>query len=181
MNQICYDRKWLIEISWRFSMRKKMYFFIILTAFMLSGCSKKEQIVNFIPTQAPEGDAGAVTEDTSETEVPDENAATPTPKGVVIGQTTPMYVKLDEYGGYLNVRSTPSTKGEVMGFLVHAEKTDVIEIVDGWASIVYEDKICYVNADYLVTERPAYLDPPTPTPVPETTPTQAPGQAPPEI
>jgi uncharacterized protein YgiM (DUF1202 family) len=85
-----------------------------------------------------------------------------------------MYVKLDQYGGFLNVRATPSTDGEAVGFLVHAEQIDVIEITDGWASFVYNDKVCYVNADFLVKERPEYLDPPTPTPKPKVTPTPVP-------
>ena len=84
-----------------------------------------------------------------------------------------MYVKLKQYGGYLNIRPTPSTDGEPVGFLVHAEEIDVIEIKDGWASFMYKGKICYVNADYLVDKQPAYLEAPTPTPKPTATPAPA--------
>lgn len=154
-------------------MKRSIYLLIILTIFTLAGCSKKGQMADFIPTQVPEEATEPGQEDTQEdAQVTQE--ATPTPKDIVVGQTTPMYVKLDEYGGYLNVRSKPSTSGDQVGFLVHAEQIDVIEIADGWASFLYEGAICYVNADFLVTERPEYLDPPTPTPAPEKTPTPKP-------
>lgn len=166
-------------------MKKSIYLLIILTVLLLSGCSQKDQMTNFIPTQAPDetSESGADTDANTDEGTQSETAATPTPGVIHIGQTTTKYVKLDEYGGYLNIRSTASREGEVVGFLVHAEEVEVIEIIDGWASFLYNDAICYVNADYLVDERPDYLTPPPPTPTPIVTPTQAPdtAEAPPEI
>ncbi len=130
---------------------------LLIFILMLTGCSKEEQMTSFIPTAAPSLDA----EDGNDTIGP---TATPAPKTIYVGQTTTKYVKLSEYDDVLNVRSAPSTDSDIVGFLVHTEKVDVIDIVDGWASFVYNDAICYVNADYLVDEKPAYLDPPTPTP-----------------
>ncbi|HWT73494.1 MAG TPA: SH3 domain-containing protein [Mobilitalea sp.] len=164
-------------------MKKSIYLLIISILILLSGCSKKDQLTNFIPTQVPEEVTTSVegTDENAQTDA--ETAVTPTPAAIHIGATTTKYVKLDEYGGYLNIRSKPSTDAEAVGFLVHAEEVKVIEIKDGWASILYNDAICYVNADFLVDERPAYLTPPPPTPTPIVTPTPVPGTAvaPPEI
>lgn len=158
-------------------MKKSIVLLTILTVLLFTGCEKKEQMTSFIPTQAPE-EVTDTTDATTPEDAAGEDAATggteatPTPKEIHVGQTTPMYVKMSEYGAFLNIRPTPSTDSQPVGFLVHAEKVDVIEIADGWASFVYNDAICYVNADFLVDERPEYLDPPTATPAP--TPTAAP-------
>lgn len=155
-------------------MKKSMFMFIIGIMLILTGCSKKEQMASFIPTPAPSEETDVVLDDDEPVTEQEEPSVTPTPKPIVVGQTTTMYVKLDEFGGTLNVRQTPSTSGAKMGFLVHAEKVDVIEIKDGWASFVYNGTICYVNASYLVNEQPEYLEKPTPTPKPENTPTPKP-------
>ncbi len=157
-------------------MKKSIILLIIVTVFILTGCKNKEQMTSFIPTQMPEevtdNTTKDETEEATETEETQEvEEATPTPKEIHVGQTTPMYVKLDEYGAFLNVRPTASTEGAPVGFLVHAEKVEVIEIVDGWANILYNDAVCYINADFLVDERPEYLEAPTPTPAPKVTPT----------
>lgn len=184
-------------------MKKKLLFMILATVMLFAGCGKKEQMTDFIPTQAPEeeNDEADVAEDTDQTtdasgedaasdEPSGDETAEPTPKAVHIGQTTTKYVKLDEYDAVLNVRATPSRSGEIVGFLVHTEKVQVIEIKDGWASIKYNDGVCYISSDFLVDERPDYIDPPTNTPTPTKAPTKAPtpeeeitGQedAPPEI
>lgn len=171
-------------------MRKSIYLLIICAAFLFTGCSDKDQMTNFIPTQVPQqeenssGDVEEGTEADTDTEGDSQTQEEGTTTDEVpIGPTVTKFVKLDEYGGYLNVRSKPSTDGDVLGFLVHAEEAEVIEVVDGWASIVYNDKVCYVNASFLVEERPAYLTPPPPTPTPIVTPTTAPASetAPPEI
>jgi uncharacterized protein YgiM (DUF1202 family) len=103
---------------------------------------------------------------------------------------------MGEYDAVLNVRATPSKDGDIVGFLVHTEKVEVIEIKDGWASFEYNNAICYVSSDFLVDTRPDYIAPPSPTPkpVPADTPTPTPtptpkpakpatdgGEAPPEI
>lgn len=154
--------------------KKSMFVFIIGITLILTGCSKKEQMASFIPTPAPSEETDAVTDDDEAVTEQEEPSATPTSKPIVVGQTTTMYAKLDEFGGTLNIRQTPSTSGTKMGFLVHAEKVDVIEIKDGWASFLYNGAICYVNASYLVSEQPEYLEKPTPTPKPANTPTPKP-------
>ena len=157
-------------------MKKNLYIILILSLLLLAGCSKKDQMTNFIPTSAPgqQDVSNGDTQTDTQADTPTETVATPTPKTIHVGQTTKMYVKLDEYGAFLNIRSTPSTDGKQVGFLVHAEEVDVIEIADGWASFLYDNAICYVNADFLVDECPDYLDPPTPTPAPKNTKTPTP-------
>jgi hypothetical protein len=173
-------------------MRKYIYILIILTVTVLSGCKKEDKMPDFIPTQSSEddidysGEESDANEDIKQSEdgdiqegdiqdedVSEKDEASPT-QPIVIGKTTTMYVKLSQYGGSLNIRPKPSTDGEPVGFLVHAEAVDVIEIKDGWASFLYNGAICYVNADFMVDKRPAYLDPPTATPKPSATPTPAP-------
>lgn len=186
-------------------MKKSLLFIILLAIITLTGCSDKndQTMTNFIPTPIPESDSdstGAAAEDEAAgedagTEGSSEEATqpTPTPKTLHVGQTTTMYVRLDEYDAVLNVRATPSKDGEVVGFLVHTERIRVIEIVDGWASFAQGGQIRYVSADFLVKERPEYIEPPTPSPVPskKPAPTAKPAQdstpdgdseeAPPEI
>jgi uncharacterized protein YgiM (DUF1202 family) len=166
-----------------------VYIIIIMTVFALSGCKSKDQATYFIPTPA-------VTEAPSDQEASEDTAEETAPTGaeedtssdepVYVGKTTPKYVKLGDYDAVLNIRSTPSKDGEIVGFLVHTEKIDVISIENGWASFVYKNKISYVSADFLVDKKPAYLDPPTPTPSPTPapltpTPVPDPNAAPPEI
>lgn len=180
-------------------MKKNLLIIIMLTVMMLSGCSKQQQMTNFIPTQAPEAEDSNSSEETGDTTQSSEassedSEATPTPKAIHVGETTTKYVKMDEFDAVLNVRATPSKDGDIVGFLVHTEKIEVIEIVDGWASFEYNDAICYVSADFLTDTRPDYIAPPTqaPTPIPANTPTPKPtpkpdstttdgDEAPPEI
>ena len=185
IGQMCYDSKGIIlteskrirSLIWSVDkMKKSIYVLLILTVFLLTGCAKSDQMTSFIPTQSPEEENADVAEDDGITQEGSNAEATPTPKKVHIGQTTPKYVKLDKYGAFLNIRSTPSTDGEQVGFLVHGEKIEVAEITDGWASFVYENAVCYVNADFLVDEQPEYLDPPSPTPSPAVTPEKKPAK-----
>lgn len=154
---------------------KKIAFLLIIATILLAGCKKNDQMPDYIPavlsedtedTQDAKAEEAAPGE-TTPAGTDDAAETTPTPKTVYVGQTTTKYVKLTEYDDTLNVRSAPSTSADKVGFLVHTEKIEVIEIKDGWASFLYKDAICYVNADYLVDEKPDYIDPPTPTAVPE--------------
>ncbi len=174
-------------------MKKGLLLIIIITVLTMTGCGDKGQMTNFIPTPIPESEdsseatdedatEGTTQEDTtdSDSETTNEDGeTTPTPKPLHVGQTTTMYVKLDKYDAILNVRGTPSKDGEVVGFLVHTEKIEVIEIVDGWASFAQGGEVHYVSADFLVKERPDYIEPPTPekTPTNKPTPTSKPVQA----
>lgn len=175
-------------------MRKYLFLVMILSVAILSGCGKEEQMPDFIPTNLLEDNTDNNGKDVNKQEdnsQPDENISQdgdvtqPDDSGdndnsdskdtpPVVGKTTTMYVKLNQFGGYLNVRPTPSTDKEPVGFLVHAEAVEVIEIKDGWASILYKGNICYVNDDYLVDKQPSYLEPPTITPKPTATPTPKP-------
>ncbi len=167
-------------------MKKSLILIIIITLLTMTGCGDKEEFASFIPTPTPESedsdDGDAVTEDL--TEDADDNSSetsvegTPNPKPLHVGQTTTMYVKLDKYDAILNVRGTPSKDGDIVGFLVHTEKIEVIDIVDGWASFAQGGEIHYVSADFLVKERPDYIEPPKPSQVPtkKPTPTNKPAQ-----
>lgn len=158
-------------------MKKNIYLLIVITMFLLMGCKRQTQMVDFIPTPVPaeeESDSGTAEEEAVGEETSEETTeATPTPKEIHVGETTSLYVKLDEYGAFLNVRETPSRDGKIIGSLVHTEKVEVIEIADGWASILFDSEVRYVNADFLVKERPDYLTPPSPTPTPKPEVTQA--------
>lgn len=176
-------------------MKTKIYLLFSLVVLVLIGCSKKEQMPDFIPTPIPTDetnvDTGIDTPSVTEGVTPAETEETnDTP--IVVGKTTTKYVKMKEYNDYLNVRSEPSMDGKVVGFLVHTEKIEVTKIENGWACFVLNNKYCYVSADYLVDVRPEYIAPPTPTPspiptntpAPTSTPTPKPGPdltAPPEI
>ncbi len=139
---------------------KKIISLFIITALLLTGCSKEEQMPDFIPTMAPEKEEAKEAAPPKEESDPE---VEPSPATIYVGETTTKYVKLSKYNDTLNVRSSPSTSGDKVGFLVHTEVVDVIEIKDGWASFLYKDAICYVNASYLVDEKPAYIEPPAPT------------------
>lgn len=176
-------------------MRKYFFLLLILSVAVFTGCKKEEQMPDFIPTNLLEDNIDNNGEDaneagnnsqTDDTVNQDDDTAQPDDgdeedgndskdsQPVTVDKTTTMYVKLNQFGGYLNVRPTPSTEGEPVGFLVHAEAVEVIEIKDGWASILYKGKICYVNDDYLVDKQPPYLEPPTATPKPTAAPAQKP-------
>lgn len=165
--------------------RKIVYLLIGLSVFLFFGCAGQDKETNFIPTLPVLQEEDTQTEDASEEEADasedtqEESKAEP----VFNGKTTTKYVKLEKYDGILNIRATPSKDGDVVGFLVHTEKVNVINTENGWASFVYQDKVCYVSADFLVDNKPKLLTPPTPTKKPSNTPTPAPDptEEPPEI
>lgn len=165
-------------------MRKHKYLlFIGFMVLALAGCGKKSQITDFIPTpmitQTPADGSGEVTDGSNagtDQGTEGDATATPTDRPIVVGKTTAKYVKLGEYDAILNVRSEPSKEGTIVGFLVHTEKVDVMSIENGWAKFVVNGKACYVSADFLADERPAYITPPTPTPSVAPTPTLKPSQ-----
>jgi uncharacterized protein YgiM (DUF1202 family) len=166
-------------------MKKSLLIIIIITLLMMTGCGDKGEFASFIPTPIPEsensGDDAAAedaTEDTADNGSETSVEGTPTPKPLHVGQTTTMYVKLDKYDAILNVRATASKDGDIVGFLVHTEKIKVIDIVDGWASFAQGGEVRYVSSDFLVKERPDYIEPPKPSSVPtkKPTPTNKPAQ-----
>lgn len=140
-------------------MKKIIYLILFVAALLLTGCTKKEQMVDFIPTAAPTQGGNAPNTSSSDADTK------PTPQVAYVGDTITKYVKLIQYNDVLNIRSAPSTDAEIVGFLVHTEKVEVIKITQGWASFVYNNAVCYVNADFLVDKKPQLL--PTPTPAPD--------------
>ncbi len=192
-------------------MKKNFLYIVLLSILVLAGCSKQNQMPDYIPTtvngaeagdsdgtktpgagdasgdtaeaddagvsdgsdasdNTDASDAAGTSGDTGETGASEDGDGTADGTPVHVGQTTTKYVKLGEYDAVLNVRETPSKDGKIVGFLVHTEKIDVIEITDGWASFVYNGAVSYTSADFLVDERPAYIEPPTSTPKPTNTP-----------
>jgi len=169
-------------------MKKKIYLLIGLLLLALTGCGKKAQMVDFIPTPIPTEEASVDTGEDTSTDIEEEttdDTSTDTEEEVsdtpiVVGKTTTKYVKMKAYNDFLNVRSSPSMEGDIVGFLVHTEKIEVIKIEDDWACFVMNDEYRYVSADYLVDVRPDYIDPPTPTPspIPTIAPTHKPTKPP---
>ena len=128
---------------------KRLFIILALTIviLLLPGCSKKEPVANFIPTPTPLPQQLEDEEDLYEEEFLPEDESNDRAK------TTKMYVDLSTSGGVLNVRSSPSTAGDVVGFLVHAEEVKVIDVEDGWASIVFQDKVRYISSNYIADEK----------------------------
>ncbi|WP_156320958.1 SH3 domain-containing protein, partial [Bacillus sp. JCM 19041] len=52
----------------------------------------------------------------------------------------------------LNVRSTESTNGPVIGQLNPGERIEFISISDEWAQITYQGQLGYVSSIFLATE-----------------------------
>lgn len=160
---------------------------IVLAAMAFAGCKNNGKETNFIPTPmvTPDTEEDEEPEDTKTDEEEDTGeASNEEEEPIISGETTTKYVKLGGFDAILNVRSSPSTDGDnIVGFLVHTEKVEVMKIENGWASFLYQGEIRYVSADYLVDTVPAYISPPTLSPTPSPTPSPAvdPDAPPPEI
>lgn len=157
-------------------MKRLIILLSIIMAFTFAGCSKKDKMVSFIPTATPAPETGLASDNKSDASVDekdtDNTAAQDAPANV--GKTTVKYVNMAQYGASLNVRATPSVDGQKVGSLNHADKIEVVDIKDGWASFVMDGKLVYVKSDYLVDAKPDELQPPTPTVAPTATPTVTP-------
>ena len=57
------------------------------------------------------------------------------------------YVVTAEHG--INVRATPSKKGNVVGKLKYHDEVNVVSIDGDWAKIEYKKKEAYVHTDYI--------------------------------
>lgn len=56
----------------------------------------------------------------------------------------------------VNVRSEPSTDGDLVGVLAEGEGVIFIsDNGDGWYRVMYDSEVCYINADYLTVEEVA--------------------------
>ncbi len=179
----CIRKSGRVYLVWSDTMKNRLYLMLILAVLTFTGCKTADEQTFFIPTPGvEEEDEDTIPFLPEETEGKDmEDEPGDSDEMDYVGRTTPKYVKLDNYGAILNIRSAPSTDSEVVGFLVHTEKIEVISIEDGWASFVHLGVIRYVKADYLSDKKPAFLTAPTVTPIP--TPTAEPdsNQLPPEI
>lgn len=49
----------------------------------------------------------------------------------------------------LKVRSTPSMDGEVINLVAYGEELEVIEELDGWVKVLYDEQEAYVSSDYV--------------------------------
>ncbi|MGN0131839.1 MAG: C40 family peptidase [Lachnospiraceae bacterium] len=49
----------------------------------------------------------------------------------------------------LKVRSVPSLDGPVVNLVAYGEELEVIEELDGWVKVLYDDQEAYVSADYV--------------------------------
>ncbi len=55
----------------------------------------------------------------------------------------------------LRIRKEPNTDSKIVVKLMKGDKIEVnedIEPVDGWVAVIYEEKTCYMSADYLVVD-----------------------------
>ena len=178
-------------------MKKRIMILLIsLVVFLMIGCKKDEPVSDFIPTQAPTPGADAIDDNVDVIDIDDEandgdnqdngeEDSVGTEDGsddnqseddvpVYVGTSKPMYAKLNQYDSTLYVRSEPTTDSEIVGFLVHTEKIEVIKIENEWASFVFTDgKVRYVNSKFLVDYEPSKLVPPTPTIAPSVAPTRS--------
>jgi len=160
-------------------MKSIKYLALGLMVLTLGGCSNDSKIEDFIPTPTV-SPTPIIEEDEQADEI--EELETPLEELDIDSlETTPMYIMLSKFGSTLNVRSSPDTNGDIVGHLVHREKIDVVEIRDGWAIFKDKDVLKYVSADFVVEEKPEYLEPPTATPTPIPTPTDIPAQGEEEI
>ncbi|NLP35317.1 MAG: SH3 domain-containing protein [Clostridiales bacterium] len=160
-------------------MRKYGVFYLGLLVLVLGGCSNRNKMPEFIPT--PTVSPTPIVDIEEEPEEVTEHEDIPIEElDLSKVETTPKYIRMSKFGSTLNVRSKPSTDSDIIGYLVHREKIDVIAIKDGWAAFIDDDIVKYVSADYLVDERPEYLEAPTvtPTPTPAPTPTAEPTKKP---
>jgi D-alanyl-D-alanine carboxypeptidase len=59
----------------------------------------------------------------------------------------------------LNVRSTPSTDGAVLGQLLYGTAVEVLDTANGWSRITYNGATAYVSAQYLSQKQPTTTKP----------------------
>lgn len=49
----------------------------------------------------------------------------------------------------LKVRSIPSLDGDVISMVAYGEELEVVEELDGWVKVIYDEQEAYVSADYV--------------------------------
>lgn len=146
-------------------MKIRLYLTVAAAILVLMGCNSENETVNFIPTPK-------VTPIVEDQEKPMEDEDTTSPAEGEDEDVTPVtkYVKLGSYGATLNIRKSPELNGQVVGFLNHGDKIEVLKVENGWASFKKGDITYFVSDSFLVDEKPEELVPPTPTPSPIPTP-----------
>lgn len=176
-------------------MRKKLRyaFVVVMVLASLTACNKKEKKAPTVDITLPKEDESVkntldlnednliVGENNSnenqnaepgDTPKKEGEGATVTPRPV-IERSTEMYVKLNDFGSTLTIRAGAGTDTEKIGFLVHAEKVNVIETSGDWSKFFYKDDYGYCMTKFLVSKKPEYLTP-TPLPTQAATPTPTP-------
>ena len=115
------------------------------------------------PTVEPTDEPTAEPTDAPTPEPTDE----PTPEPSFDPMPTPeaARVTLASAEGKLNLRSEPSTNGEILAELPHGKLVRVIGRENGWTQIEVDDKFGYVRSDYLTEtatvstiDRPYYIE-----------------------
>ncbi|WP_339164355.1 SH3 domain-containing protein [Siminovitchia sp. FSL W7-1587] len=86
----------------------------------------------------------------------------PKPSPSAPGKTTTKYVSVNP-GSNLNLRSTPSTSGSVIGRVSNGTKVSVLSESNGWAKVTANGKTGYVSSQYLSSQSST---PPAPKPSP---------------
>lgn len=79
----------------------------------------------------------------------DLNTSTSNPGGGNSGSTSTSTKKMEVTATNLNVRSTPSTSGKILGKLSKGTRIDVMESSNGWSKFKYGSSIGYCSNDYL--------------------------------
>ena len=83
---------------------------------------------------------------TTENSVKETTAQTPQTEGKETGEKT---YKTYVTTATLNIRSLPSTDGEILGQIQEGGDVDVYEINDEWAEISFSGTVAYVSANYI--------------------------------
>ena len=69
------------------------------------------------------------------------------------GQGGRMYVYTED-GKTLNVRTEPKVGSRVIGHLKYGSRVEVIEFLDGWCSIPWDDGVAFVQSRFLQWDKP---------------------------
>ena len=137
---------------------------VILLAALIGGAAlivhTIQEKLPFSPVDAPEASTTTQTESTTTTTTATTTTTTTTTTQAPTTTTTAVasstyYVEATK----LNVRSTPSTDGQVLGQLVYGTAVEVLDTANGWSRISYNGTTAYVSAQYLSQKQPTTTKP----------------------
>lgn len=132
---------------------------VLLCALLLAGCTAKYKTVD-VPAieEAKGGLSPAEGEETSAVAI-GETAQSSSHEASVTTETAPDFVPVDETvyvtGNNVNLRSAPSSLGEILGTLSKGTSLKRTGTGDGWSRVSYENKEGYVASQYLSAKEPA--------------------------